>query len=106
MQAVAGRDPKAEFKQARIPGARYFDLNGVADHSTELPHMLPSEAQFAASMDALDITNDSAVVVYDGAGIFSAPRILWTFKAFGHSKYVSTSIPTTWHSKRCSATRE
>ena len=54
--------------------------------------MLPSEAQFAASMDALDITNDSAVVVYDGAGIFSAPRILWTFKAFGHSKYVSTSI--------------
>ncbi|KAK9844579.1 hypothetical protein WJX74_004217 [Apatococcus lobatus] len=83
---AAGRDAKQEFRQARIPGARYFDLNGVADHSQDLPHMLPSATQFAAAMDALDIANDSTVVVYDGAGIFSAPRILWTFKAFGHSQ--------------------
>lgn len=96
MQTAAGRDAKAEFRQARIPGARYFDLNGVADHSTDLPHMLPSEAQFAAAMDALDITKDSAVVVYDGAGIFSAPRILWTFRAFGHSQYAPSCLASSW----------
>ncbi len=86
MQILAGRDGKAEFKQARIPGAQFFDLNGIADHSTDLPHMLPTEAQFAAAMDALGIQNDSTVVVYDGAGIFSAPRICWTFKTFGHTQ--------------------
>ncbi|KAK9865518.1 hypothetical protein WJX84_007915 [Apatococcus fuscideae] len=83
---AAGRDAKAEFRQGRIPGAHYFDMNGISDHSTDLPHMLPSDAQFAAAMDALDIHNSSTVVVYDGAGIFSAPRVFWTFKAFGHAQ--------------------
>lgn len=86
---TAGRNPVNEFCTRRIPGARFFDLDEIADTSTDLPHMLPSEQAFAAAMDALEITDDSAVVVYDGLGIFSAPRAWWTFKVFGHDKYVT-----------------
>ena len=84
--APAGRDGAAEFRRARIPGAQYFDIDKVADTATSLPHMLPAEPQFAAAMDSLSISNDSQVVIYDGAGIFSAPRAWWAFKAFGHSR--------------------
>lgn len=82
----ANRDPVAEFQSERIPGARFFDLDAICDKGTDLPHMLPSEEAFSAAMDALDITADSMVVVYDRAGIFSAPRVWWTFLAFGHAK--------------------
>lgn len=72
--------------QKRIPKAMYFDINKIADLATNLPHMLPSEEQFAAAMDAYGITNDDIVIIYDGSGIFSAPRAWWTFKIFGHQK--------------------
>lgn len=78
------RDPRAEYQKERIPGAQLFDVDAVADTESDLPHMLPSEAAFAAAADALGITNDSHVILYDRAGIFSAPRVWWTFKAFGH----------------------
>jgi len=80
------RDGLSEFKAKRIPGARYFHLDEVAEPNTSLPHMLPSEQAFAAAMDALDITNADHVVVYDGLGIFSSPRAWWTFKCFGHER--------------------
>lgn len=82
----AGRNSIAEYKAARVPGSRFFDIDGIADPNNELPHMLPSEEAFSAAMDSLGISNDSLVVVYDGMGIFSAPRAWWTFKVFGHEK--------------------
>eukprot|EP00884_Botryococcus_braunii_P018921 jgi/Botrbrau1/5712/Bobra.0071s0043.1 len=81
---VAARNPKEEFKAARIPGARFFDLDKISDISSPLPHMLPKEDSFAAAADALGITNDTPVVIYDGDGLFSAPRVWWTFRTFGH----------------------
>lgn len=68
------RDGLSEFKAKRIPGAQYFHLDEVAEPNTSLPHMLPSEQAFAAAMDALDVSNEDHVVVYDGLGIFSSPR--------------------------------
>jgi len=84
----ANRDPRAEFmKSGRIPGAQFFDTDSVKDIQTDLPHMLPPPAAFAAAMDALAIRNDTAVIVYDCAttGLFSAARAFWMLRAFGHS---------------------
>lgn len=80
------RDPLAEFAAGHIPGAAFFDIDGIADKSRPLPHMLPSPETFGAAVGALGIGNDDTVVVYDGAGIFSAPRVWWTFRVFGHDK--------------------
>lgn len=81
-----GRDARQEFVSARIPGAQFWDIDGVCDPATDLPHMLPSEAAFAAAADALGISNDDAVVVYDGMGMFAAPRAWWTWRVFGHDR--------------------
>ncbi|KXZ50229.1 hypothetical protein GPECTOR_17g867 [Gonium pectorale] len=86
---VHGRNNHADYRAGRIPGARFFDIDGVAADAVAgrgLPHMLPSEQGFAAAMDALGITNDTTVVLYDHLGMFSAPRVWWTFKVFGHDK--------------------
>ena len=80
----AKRDPRAEFAQARIPGAVFFDIDGIADRSTSLPHMLPSADQFAMAVGALGIGAGDRVVVYDSRGVASATRVWWTFRAFGH----------------------
>jgi len=80
------RNPVAEFKEAHIPGAQFFDMNTVSDSTSDLPHMLPSEAGFAAAADALGIESADHVVVYDGMGLFSAARTWWTFKVFGHQQ--------------------
>lgn len=80
------RDPKAEYEAAHIPGAVFFDIDALSDHSTSLPHMLPPPEQFGRDAGALGIGDDDMVVVYDGTGIFSAPRVWWTLKAMGHDK--------------------
>lgn len=74
------------FKQAHIPGARFFDLDKVADTSSPYPHMLPSPEVFKDAMSELGVKSDDTLVVYDTAelGIFSAPRVAWTLKVFGH----------------------
>jgi thiosulfate/3-mercaptopyruvate sulfurtransferase len=77
------RDPKAEYIAAHIPGAVFFDINGIADHSTELPHMLPGPDQFGAAVGALGIAETDTIVVYDGTGLYSAPRVWWSFRIFG-----------------------
>ena len=79
----AGRDPEAEFKAGHIPGAVRFDLDKIADLSSGLPHMLPSPEAFAAAVGALGISERHTIVVYDGAGLFSAPRVRWTFRFMG-----------------------
>ncbi|RDE10048.1 3-mercaptopyruvate sulfurtransferase [Pelagibacterium lacus] len=81
----AGRDGAAEFEIERIAGARFFDFNTrFADPDTDLPHMLPSAARFETEARKLGISQTSVIVCYDGAGIFSAPRAWWMFKAMGH----------------------
>lgn len=77
------RDPRAEYEAGHIPGAVFFDVDAIADASAGLPHMLPSAADFSAAVGALGIGDAMRIVVYDGAGLFSAPRVRWTFRAFG-----------------------
>jgi thiosulfate/3-mercaptopyruvate sulfurtransferase len=77
------RDAAAEFRKAHIPGAVFFDLDKVADTRSGLPHMLPSPEEFARTVGALGISDKQTLVVYDGAGLFSAPRVRWTFRTMG-----------------------
>ena len=77
------RDPAAEYLAGHIPGAVRFDIDEVADKSIPLPHMLPSPEQFAQAVGRLGISDRDTIVVYDGAGLFSSPRVWWTFRLFG-----------------------
>lgn len=83
-----GRNGLDTFRAKRIPNARFFDLDKVIDRRSPYPHMLPSAAEFASAMSALGIRRDDTVVVYDTQelGIFSAPRVGWTLKVFGHDQ--------------------
>jgi thiosulfate/3-mercaptopyruvate sulfurtransferase len=78
-----GRDARADFDQARLPGAVFFDLDAVSDHSSDLPHMLPTAAAFAEAVGALGIAETDMIVVYDTVGLRSAPRVWWTFRLMG-----------------------
>ena len=78
------RDPRREHAEERIPGASWFDIDGVSDKASDLPHMLPSAEAFASACTAMGICNDDTVVVYAAEGCFSAPRVWWTFRCFGH----------------------
>ena len=80
------RTGREGFMAAHIPGAVFFDIDGIADHATDLPHMLPSPQAFAAAAGALGLRRDATVVVYDGQGIFSAPRVWWTLRTMGFAK--------------------
>ncbi len=77
------RDGFEEYLAAHIPGAVFFDVDEIADHSRGLPHMLPPPDVFSLHMARLGISNGDKVVVYDGAGLFSAPRVWWTLRIFG-----------------------
>ncbi len=78
------RDPAAEHRDARIPGARFFDIDTIADDASDLPHMVPSPGRFARLVGALGIGNDKRLVFYDQRGVFSAPRGWWLMGLFGH----------------------
>ncbi len=82
--AAQNRDGRAEFEARHIPGAVFFDIDAVSDSESPLPHMLPSAEKFGGALGALGIGNDDSVVVYDGAGLMSAARVWWMFRAFGH----------------------
>lgn len=77
------RDPQAEYLAGHIPGAVRFDIDTVKNKSSSLPHMLPSPEEFAKMVGAMGIGEDMTIIVYDGAGLFSAPRVRWTFQVFG-----------------------
>ncbi len=77
------RDPHAEFAARRIPGAVHFDIDAVKDTGSDLPHMLPRPEVFAAAVGAMGVSDGMRIVVYDGMGLFSAPRVRWTFRTFG-----------------------
>jgi thiosulfate/3-mercaptopyruvate sulfurtransferase len=76
------------FRKHRIPQARFFDLDAIKDTESPYPHMLPTAETFAEAMSELGIRRDDEVVVYDSEelGIFSAPRVGWTLRVFGHPK--------------------
>jgi thiosulfate/3-mercaptopyruvate sulfurtransferase len=80
----AGRNARAEFDAAHIPGAVFFDIDGLSDQNTTLPHMLPDPVTFSSGIRKLGIGDGHFVVFYDGTGIYSAPRALWMMRAMGH----------------------
>jgi len=79
-----GKDGLAEFTRAHIPGARFFDMDAVADQDTALPHMVPASGRFERMLGQLGVSNASRVVFYDQKGIASAPRGWWMMGLFGH----------------------
>ena len=76
------RDPRREYLEAHIPGALFFDIDAIADTSSDLPHMLPSVAAFSSMMRKMGIGDGQTVVAYDSLGLISA-RVWWMFKAMG-----------------------
>lgn len=77
------RDGRAEYENSHIPGARYFDIDDIADTRSELPHMVPPVEKFISRMRAMGVGDGHRVVVYDTHGMFSSPRVWWMFKLFG-----------------------
>ncbi len=75
-----------EYEIAHIPGARFFDIDAISDQDTDLPHMIPASSYFVNKVEELGISNTSRIVVYDGAGVFSAARVWWMFHLFGHKQ--------------------
>jgi len=78
-----GRDARSEYDAAHIPGARFFDIDEISDHRSELPHMVPAPEKFISRMRAMGVGDGHQVVVYDGAGLFSAARVWWLFRLMG-----------------------
>jgi thiosulfate/3-mercaptopyruvate sulfurtransferase len=78
------KDGHAEFLRSHIAGARYFDIDVVADPDTDLPHMVPTPGRFAKLMSAFGVSNNSRVVFYDQKGLASAARGWWLMGLFGH----------------------
>jgi thiosulfate/3-mercaptopyruvate sulfurtransferase len=76
-------DTRARYLEQHIPGAIFFDIDQLSDHSTPLPHMLPTAADFAAAMSALGISDTATIVVYEQQGVYSAPRARWMLRTFG-----------------------
>ena len=74
------------YAVAHLPGATFFDIDKVADHSTELPHMLPDAPGFERVMAELGIGDDDSIVLYDTTGILGAARVWWMLRVFGHDK--------------------
>jgi thiosulfate/3-mercaptopyruvate sulfurtransferase len=78
------RNAQALYEERRIPGAIFFDIDGIADTSSGLPHMLPSPEMFSSRMKKMGVGDGVRVVAYDNHGLFSAARVWWTFRAMGH----------------------
>ncbi len=78
-----GRDGRAEYDAAHIPGARFFDIDALSDARSDLPHMAPPPEKFISRMRAMGVGDGHQVVVYDGAGLFSAARVWWLFRLMG-----------------------
>jgi thiosulfate/3-mercaptopyruvate sulfurtransferase len=77
------RNARQEYLDAHIPGAVFFDIEEVADHATDLPHMLPKPEAFSSAVRDLGIGDGQTIVVYDGIGLYAAARVWWTFRVFG-----------------------
>ncbi len=80
------RNAYEEYLQAHIKNATFFDLDACVDKASALPHMLPTPELFAETVESLGISSDSDVVIYDTQGLFSAARLWWMFRVFGHER--------------------
>ena len=80
----SGRDARAEYEEAHIPGARFFDIDEISDARSDLPHMAPPAEKFMSRMRSLGVGDGHQIVVYDGAGLLSAARVWWLFRLMGH----------------------
>lgn len=81
-----GRDARAAWREAHIPGAVFLDIDAISDTTSILPHMLPTPEAFARAVGDLGIAETDHVVVYDQQGLFSAARVWWTFRVMGALK--------------------
>ena len=81
-----GREARADFEQAHIPGAVFFDLDAISDRESALPHMMPTPEAFGAAVGTLGLSVDDQIVVYDTAGLFSAARVWWMLKTMGATR--------------------
>ena len=79
-----GLNPRSEYELHHIPSAVFFDIDDISDSTTTLPHMLPSPEKFSSRVRKLGLGDGVRIVVYDQRGIFSAARVWWTFRVFGH----------------------
>jgi thiosulfate/3-mercaptopyruvate sulfurtransferase len=79
------RDAKAQYDAEHIPGARFFDIDDISDHRSDLPHMVPPVEKFMSRMRAMGVGDGHQVVVYDGAGLMSAARVWWLFRLMGQT---------------------
>ena len=77
------RNMAQEYRAGHLPGARFFDIEALSDHSTPLPHMMPRPEAFAVAMRELGVSHDKHLIVYDEGNLFSAPRAWWMLRAFG-----------------------
>lgn len=77
------RDAKEEFRASHIPGAVFFDIDAIADHSTNLPHMLPSPKDFAEAVGKLGLGDGMRFIVYDSSSLVGAARVWWTLRLYG-----------------------
>ena len=80
---ASGRDARAEYDAAHIPGARFFDIDAIRDTRSALPHMAPPPELFISRMRAMGIGDGHQVVVYDNSDVHSAARVWWTFRLMG-----------------------
>ncbi len=78
------RNPIAEYEKKHIPNARFFDIDDISDHRSDLPHMVPPVEKFMSKVRKLGVGDGHQVVIYDGSGMFSAARVWWLFKMMGH----------------------
>ena len=74
------------FKEKHIPNAIFVDLEEISDPNSELPHMMPTEDYFEKKISSYGLKNEDHLIIYDIYGMFSAARIWFMFKAFGHEK--------------------
>jgi len=80
------RDPKDQYLKKHIPGARFFNIDDISDHRSDLPHMVPPVEKFLSRLRKLGVGDGHQVVVYDTEGLFSAARVWWLFRLMGHIK--------------------
>jgi len=77
------RDMRAEYRAGHLPGAVFFDIESLSDHTSSLPHMMPRPEAFAVAMREQGISSDKHLVIYDEGNLYSAPRAWWMLKTFG-----------------------
>ncbi len=101
------RDAETEYKAGHIQGAQFFDLEAVSDKESSLPHMLPKAEEFSKVVSAIGISENSLVILYDGMGVFSSPRVWWMFLVFGlkNVRILNGGLPA-WVAKGYSLTTE